>query len=161
MKSTKIKCLVSTARDIISIIPISSKGSYNKTDPTRFEKGGLEITKLISLSFYDCTWGVEVTLKIKTKEYSFYLDKAFGGGKDEVIFRDGFRPYHWKYLKGLLKKFPVAEDEMQEYYELSVIRRAIVKHYEKIKQPIPADIDSQYASREYFEDPMGCLSDYE
>lgn len=52
---------------LLEYIPIKTKGTYNRADPTHYEKGELEIEIVpglkYKLSFHDCTWGIELEIE--------------------------------------------------------------------------------------------------
>lgn len=99
--------------ELIERIPIHQKGTYNKMDPTHFEKGEL-VTPAYRIKLHDCTWGVELTFYSGTnplhrghKELAgIYLSRGFAGSEDELIPRDGWNNSWFKTIKEINSKIP-------------------------------------------------------
>lgn len=76
--------------DLIDRIPIEQTGTYNRQDPTKFEKGVL-IVKGLRIELHDCTWGVELTIYSDAnarKGYELagiYLSRGDRNEGDELI----------------------------------------------------------------------------
>ncbi|MFA6335814.1 MAG: hypothetical protein WCX48_09760 [Bacteroidales bacterium] len=66
--------------NIVNDCPVTKSGTYNRQDPTHFERGEMSFeykgAKYL-FEYYDCTWGIEVTIshtRNKKEIASFYLD---------------------------------------------------------------------------------------
>lgn len=130
MKKTTISSLLRTAYALERIIPISKRGTYNAADPTCYEKGSLAISGDLILKKHDCTWGVEITLRTMREDIcSMYISRGSFGCKDEIIFRDGFKPYYWRYFKKLLKRFPVYRDRDEQEFVLAKLQNKVDQRF--------------------------------
>lgn len=140
--------------NVIDNIPVKKSGTYNRQDPTHFEKGDSEFTyKGVSylVSFNNCGWGIDLTIskysypdlkwgKIDICEIYLTTERNFIDGKwknvDIIIPRQ-------KGFKGCLKLLALGFPEILKPGFKSLREQ----EYER------------YATCE--DDPMGCLADYE
>lgn len=52
---------VALIKNLIDLIPSYQSGTYNRQDPTHYEKGETEVLGL-KLQYYDVSWGVELSI---------------------------------------------------------------------------------------------------
>lgn len=120
MKPITHPVAIKLIRGVIDRIPIYKTGTYNRADPTHFEKGEHDMefeNDWIQIETHDCTWGV--TLRIKScqgPEKEIYLDRGCFGGKDELIPRESWKPGDLLYLRRLLPHLPELEIEDDDHY---------------------------------------------
>ena len=72
MKTIKHPSFVRLLKAIIDDTPSTESGTYNKMDPTAFEKGEVEFDykgNHFVLNYNDCTWGITITICKFVKRY--------------------------------------------------------------------------------------------
>jgi hypothetical protein len=125
MKSIKHPVAVKLIEDLIERIPMRQNGTYNKQDPTHFERGWITYNGL-TLKYYDCTWGVEVricTYDDKIELAAIYLTSDWGR-RNELIPRDTWHNKWFVIIKQLIKKMPSCRKENEDFAEhLAEVRR--------------------------------------
>lgn len=65
MKQSEHPTLIRLLNNVVSEIPVTKRGTYNRQDPTAYEKGEKEFSykgKDFVLTFSDCTWGIELEI---------------------------------------------------------------------------------------------------
>lgn len=95
--------------DLINKIPVCKRGTYNRQDPTMFQKGEIEVDGYL-LSMHDCTWGVELTIEKKGKVISdIYSTWDDHPRRKCLVPRKSFKMKHLKLMKALSAKLPERE----------------------------------------------------
>lgn len=118
---------------VLSCIPETSSGTYNRADPTAWSKGSITLTfqeEPYTLHYNDCTWGNTLIIikgRIELGRFYFGWDRRHRDGK--WMTQESVTPR--QDTKGLLK---------------------LLFQLKPLLEPVPEP--------EYFDDPMGCPSDY-
>lgn len=81
--------VIKLIEEVINFIPVVKSGTYNKTDPTHFEYGYLELRYGMAVQYYDVTWGITFKMVFdKKREQELYLCRD---EKESIaIFRDSW-----------------------------------------------------------------------
>ncbi|HEY1871416.1 MAG TPA: hypothetical protein VGG71_10170 [Chitinophagaceae bacterium] len=117
MNRIKNKYAIKLVQELIERIPVKSKGTYNRQDPTHYEKGELDFKDYI-IEMFDCTWGVEITIHAKDFRFSspysdkfqksamggIYLSQDFGYNQSELIPRDKWDSKYFKLFQQIVKE---------------------------------------------------------
>lgn len=64
-KESEHPTLVRLLNNVVYEIPVTQTGTYNRQDPTHYEKGQKEFSydgKDFMVTFHDCTWGIEIEI---------------------------------------------------------------------------------------------------
>ncbi len=126
-------------------------GTYNKMDPTCFERfkcpiwmeqgmDGNSESQMVAFSYYDITWGITIQVTINNTTYSGYWEVASGyanyWSKMEVQVDDKLTSYQ--------SMSPGFQEKVDEFHDLLTL----------------LILDGEWGQdkpTEYFEDPMGLI----
>ena len=124
---------------ILSCIPETFSGTYNRADPTAWSKGHLIIITPDSnylLEYHDCTWGNTLRISKNGDELgSFYL-----GWDDVGLMKDGKR---------------INQESVTPRQDTPGLFKLIFQ-LKPLLEPIPEPV----CDDDCYDDPMGCISDY-
>lgn len=125
MKEIKHPIAVKLIEDLLERIPMTKNGTYNRQDPTHYEKGEIVQDGLL-IKYWDCTWGVEVTISTESGRVElasiYFTDN--GGSRDRLIPRDTWHNKWFLIIKQLIKKMPSRREENDDFAEhLAEMRR--------------------------------------
>jgi hypothetical protein len=139
MKSIKHPVAIRLFDELREYIPISSKGTYNRQDPTHYEKGSVRVKLNEVLEFEikmsDITWGV--TFEISRVWFNTKKRKEIG-----KIYKDGDELIDHGWKKGMFKL---------TYRLLQQLKKTGINYHQLEMKRM----------ENWEEDPMGSLSDYE
>lgn len=76
--------------NIVSDIPVKKSGTYNRQDPTAFEKGDQDFEhngKRFNIEFSDITWGIEITISKYVPRFPDEEEYAHPNPNDTFLWR--------------------------------------------------------------------------